>query len=64
MRSDWPRDRGMNPHQCRHLKALLPLLAMPEIAARMPYGSACGTEAVRYLRRIREYRPILRRHRD
>jgi MYXO-CTERM domain-containing protein len=56
------RERGMNPDQWRHLKEVLPLLSKPEIAAKLPYGYARGTEPVRYVRRIREYRHIIKRH--
>ena len=53
------RDQGLNPWHWRDLKEVLPLLADPAYYEDAKYGYARGTEPVRYVQRIREYRHVL-----
>ena len=53
------RRQGVSPHHWRSLKRVLPLLAKKEYYRDLKYGYARGTEPVRYVRRIREYRHVL-----
>jgi membrane-bound lytic murein transglycosylase F len=53
------RERGLNPDRWSDLKEVLPLLQDPRYYERLAYGYARGTEAVRYVQRIREYRHVL-----
>ncbi|MDZ7747842.1 MAG: membrane-bound lytic murein transglycosylase MltF [Halofilum sp. (in: g-proteobacteria)] len=55
------RGLGANPNHWRELRDVLPLLAEPRYYANLRYGYARGTEPVRYVQRIREYRHVLRR---
>jgi membrane-bound lytic murein transglycosylase F len=53
------REQGVSPHHWRSMKHVLPLLAKKEYYQDLKYGYARGTEPVRYVRRIREYRHVL-----
>ena len=53
------REQGVSPHHWRSMKNILPLLAKQEYYQDLKYGYARGTEPVRYVRRIREYRHVL-----
>jgi len=53
------RRQGVSPHHWRSLKEVLPLLAKKAYYQDLKYGYARGTEPVRYVRRIREYRHVL-----
>ena len=53
------RQQGLSPHRWRDIKQVLPLLSDPEYYRDLKYGYARGTEPVRYVQRIREYRHIL-----
>ena len=50
---------GKDPHVWRDVKTVLPLLAKREYFETLTYGYARGTEPVRFVRRIRNYREIL-----
>ncbi len=50
-----------NPHVWRDLKTVLPLLAKRKYFETLRYGYARGSEPVRFVRRIRNYREILER---
>ncbi|MDZ7641658.1 MAG: membrane-bound lytic murein transglycosylase MltF [Desulfurivibrio sp.] len=53
------RRQGVSPHHWSSMKNVLPLLAREEYYRDLKYGYARGTEPVRYVRRIREYRHVL-----
>jgi membrane-bound lytic murein transglycosylase F len=53
------REQGVSPHHWRSMKHILPLLAQKRYYRDLKYGYARGTEPVRYVRRIREYRHVL-----
>ena len=55
------RKKGLSPYHWGSLKQVLPLLAQKEYYQNLKYGYARGTEPVRYVRRIREYRHVLER---
>jgi membrane-bound lytic murein transglycosylase F len=55
------RELGLNPDHWRELREALPLLAEPRYYEELKYGYARGTEPVRYVQRIREYRHVLER---
>jgi len=55
------RRQGVSPHHWSSMKNVLPLLAQEEYYRDLKYGYARGTEPVRYVRRIREYRHVLER---
>jgi len=52
---------GKNPDRWVDLKEVLPLLAQRKYYKTVKYGYARGTEPVRYVQGIREYRQILER---
>lgn len=52
-------DMGLNPDHWRDLKRVLPKLADPAFYEDLKYGYARGTEPVRYVQRIREYKHII-----
>lgn len=56
------RRLDLSPHHWRDLKQVLPLLAKKEYYKDLKYGYARGTEPVRYVQRIREYRHVLENH--
>ncbi len=51
--------KGLNPHQWVSLKTVLPLLSNKKYYKKLKYGYARGSEPVRYVQRIREYRQVL-----
>lgn len=51
---------GRNPDQWNAVSTVLPLLGKREYYSQLDHGYARGTEAVRYVRRIRNYAEILR----
>jgi membrane-bound lytic murein transglycosylase F len=51
--------RGLNPNLWVDVKAVLPLLAVPEHSARLKFGRARGGEAVIMVENIRQYSEIL-----
>lgn len=51
-----------DPDQWHDMREVLPLLADPAYHRDLRYGYARGNEPVHYLRRIRNYEDILRRH--
>ncbi|XSG86035.1 MAG: membrane-bound lytic murein transglycosylase MltF [Methylohalobius sp. ZOD2] len=53
------RKLGLNPYRWRDMKQVLPFLAKKEYYKDLKYGYARGTEPVRYVQRIREYRHVL-----
>ncbi len=53
------RRQGVSPHHWRDMKEVLPLLSQARYYRDLKYGYARGTEPVRYVRHIREYRHIL-----
>jgi len=53
------RRQGVSPYHWHSLKHVLPLLARKKYYHDLKYGYARGTEPVRYVRRIREYRHVL-----
>ena len=55
------RELGLNPYHWRELKEVLPLLAEPRYYESLRYGYARGTEPVRYVQRVREYRHVIER---
>ncbi|MNL18002.1 Membrane-bound lytic murein transglycosylase F precursor [compost metagenome] len=46
---------GRNPHSWRHMREILPLLANPEYAAELEYGSARGYETVDFVERVKSF---------
>lgn len=46
---------GRNPNSWRHMREILPLLANPEYAAELEYGSARGYETVDFVERVKSY---------
>ncbi len=58
------RRQGLSPHTWRDIKQVLPLLADKRYYTDLKYGYARGTEPVRYVQRIREYRHVLRQEQD
>lgn len=52
-------DLGLNPDHWRELKVVFPRLSDPDFYEDLKYGYARGTEPVRYVQRIREYRHII-----
>ncbi|MFA9462475.1 membrane-bound lytic murein transglycosylase MltF [Thiohalorhabdus methylotrophus] len=54
------RKKGLSPYRWRSMKKVLPLLADKDYYRDLKYGYARGTEPVRYVRRIREYRHVLK----
>ena len=50
---------GKNPDRWVDLKEVLPLLAQKQYYKTLKYGYARGTEPVRYVQRIRNYRQVL-----
>jgi len=53
------RQKDLSPHHWRDIKQVLPLLADKRYYPKLKYGYARGTEPVRYVQRIREYRHVL-----
>lgn len=53
-----------DPDRWQNMREVLPLLADPAYHQDLRYGYARGNEPVHYLRRIRNYEDILRRHLD
>lgn len=53
------RQLGLNPYLWLDMKKVLPLLTQKKYYKRLKYGYARGTEPVRYVQRIREYRGII-----
>jgi len=51
-----------NPDLWVDLKKVLPLLAQKKFYTTLPHGYARGTESVRYVQRIRNYRQVLERN--
>lgn len=58
------RRQGLNPYRWHDIKQVLPLLARKKYYKDLKYGYARGTEPVRYVQRIREYRHVLARELD
>ena len=56
-----PASHGTHNGSAAHVREVLPLLAQPRYYESLQYGYARGTEPVRYVQRIREYRHILER---
>lgn len=50
---------GKNPNEWRELRTVLPLLSKKKYYKKTKYGYARGTEPVRYVQRIREFKDIL-----
>ncbi|MDX1657143.1 MAG: transglycosylase SLT domain-containing protein, partial [Candidatus Competibacteraceae bacterium] len=55
------RRLGRNPNIWSDLKGVLPLLARRQYHRTLEYGYARGSEPVRYVQRIRDFRDILER---
>ena len=55
---------GKNPDIWPALKTVLPLLSQKKYYKQLKYGYARGTEPVRYVERIENYRDILEQHMD
>ena len=55
---------GKNPDIWPELKTVLPLLSQKKYYKQLKYGYARGTEPVRYVERIENYRDILEQHMD
>jgi membrane-bound lytic murein transglycosylase F len=53
-------DLDLNPDSWLDLKGVLPLLAQKKYYKDLNYGHARGTEAVTYVRQVRNYQNILR----
>jgi len=53
------RELDLSPHQWSDMKQVLPLLADERYYSGLRYGYARGSEPVRYVQRIREYRAVL-----
>ncbi len=53
------RQQDLSPYHWRDIKKVLPLLSSKRYYRNLKYGYARGTEPVRYVRRIREYRHVL-----
>ena len=53
------RQKDLSPYHWRDIKQVLPLLADKRYYPKLKYGYARGTEPVRYVQRIREYRHVL-----
>jgi membrane-bound lytic murein transglycosylase F len=53
------RKLGLSPYLWRDIKQVLPLLAKKKYYKDLKYGYARGTEPVRYVQRIREYKHVL-----
>ncbi|WP_353252688.1 membrane-bound lytic murein transglycosylase MltF [Salinisphaera sp. PC39] len=51
--------QGLDPHEWRDVRETLPLLSDKRYYTRLKYGYARGTEPVRYVRRIRDYRDVI-----
>lgn len=56
------RRLNKNPRSWSDLKTVFPLLADKRYYPSLKYGYARGTEPVRYIRRIRDYEDVIRRH--
>lgn len=54
-------EQGLSPDHWRDLKKTLPLLSKRAYYKRLRYGYARGTEPVRYVERIRNYRDMMQR---
>lgn len=52
--------RGLDKNKWHNLRTILPELSHKDVYKTLKYGYARGTEAVRYVRRVRNYRDILR----
>ncbi len=50
---------GKDPNQWADLKEILPLLTQKKYYRKLKHGYARGTEPVRYVQRIRNYRQVL-----
>lgn len=53
------RELGLSPYRWSDMKTVLPLLADERYYRDLRYGYARGSEPVRYVQRIREYRAVL-----
>jgi len=53
------KSMGKNPDLWVELKSVLPLLSQKKYYKKLKYGYARGTEPVRYVQRIRNYRQVL-----
>jgi membrane-bound lytic murein transglycosylase F len=53
--------RDLDPHDWSDVREVLPLLADKRYYPQLKYGYARGTEPVRYVRRIRDYRDVILR---
>jgi len=53
------RELGLSPYHWHDIKQVLPLLAKKKYYRKLKYGYARGTEPIRYVQRIREYRHVL-----
>ncbi|MGM0454121.1 MAG: membrane-bound lytic murein transglycosylase MltF [Thermodesulfobacteriota bacterium] len=53
------RQSGLDPHSWRDIKKVLPLLSEKRYYKDLKYGYARGSEPVRYVQRIRQYKHIL-----
>lgn len=51
--------QGLDPHEWRDVRETLPLLSDKRYYTQLKYGYARGTEPVRYVRRIRDYRDVI-----
>ena len=56
--------RGLDKNRWRDVRSVLPDLARRDVSRTLKYGFARGHEAVRYVRRVRNYRDIIRRELD
>lgn len=56
--------QGLDPHDWSDVREILPLLADRRYYPHLRYGYARGTEPVRYVRRIRDYRDVILRKTD
>lgn len=58
------QEQGLNPRLWSDLNEILPLLSDRRYYTKLKYGYARGTEPVRYVQRIREYRLVLENELD
>ncbi len=56
---DLARSRGLDPRRWISVKEVLPLLEKPDVAKTLPRGSGRGSEAVRYVNRVRYFAYVL-----
>lgn len=51
---------GRNPYSWHHLRKIIPLLANPEYAADLQYGSARGYETVEFVERVKSFYSLMK----